>query len=129
LLISETHITLKNYFTIPGYKLCHTNHPDGTAHGSTALLTKDTIMYCELLKYKAYAIQATSIKEQGILHEITIAAVYCTPRYNLKKDQFETFFSNVKSEIHSRWRLQQQKHLMGFIPNNNERTRTIHGAT
>jgi len=32
LLISETHFTYKNYFSIPSYKLCHTTHPDGTAH-------------------------------------------------------------------------------------------------
>ena len=28
LLISETHFTPKNYFTITGYKICHSNHPD-----------------------------------------------------------------------------------------------------
>jgi exonuclease III len=40
LLISETHFTTKNYFRIPQYKLCYTNHPDGTAHGGTAILIK-----------------------------------------------------------------------------------------
>jgi exonuclease III len=43
LLISETHFTLKNHFTVPGYKICHTNHPDGTAQGGTAILIKDRI--------------------------------------------------------------------------------------
>ena len=52
MLISETHFTIKNYFYIPGYKLCHTNHPDGSAHGGTAILVKDTIMFYELLKYE-----------------------------------------------------------------------------
>jgi hypothetical protein len=85
-------------------------------------------MYSELLKYEEYAIQATSMKVQGLLHEITIAAVYCPPRYNLKKDQFETFFQTLGPKFISRWRLQQQKHLMGLTPNNNERTITIPGA-
>jgi hypothetical protein len=71
MLISETHFTTKTYFYIPGYKLCYTNHPNGTAHGGTAILVKVTIMFYELLKYEAQTIQATSIKVQGILHEIT----------------------------------------------------------
>jgi hypothetical protein len=44
------------------------------------------------LKYEDEAIQATSIKVKGFLHEITVAAVYCPPPHNLKKEQFETFF-------------------------------------
>ena len=86
MLISETHFTIKTYFYIPGYKLCHTNHPDGSAHGGSAILVKDTSMFYELLRYEEQAIQATSIKVQGTLHEITVAAVYCPPRYNIKKN-------------------------------------------
>ena len=29
---------------------------------------------------------------KGLLHEITVAAVYCPPRHNLKQEQFEAFF-------------------------------------
>jgi len=43
LLISETHFTSKNYFSIPGYERCCKNHPDGTAHGDTAIIIKNTI--------------------------------------------------------------------------------------
>jgi exonuclease III len=43
LLINETHFTSKNYFSIPGYGLCRTNHPDRTAHGGTAIIIKNTI--------------------------------------------------------------------------------------
>jgi hypothetical protein len=43
LLISETHFTTKNYFSIARYKLYYTNNPDGTAHGGTAILTNETI--------------------------------------------------------------------------------------
>jgi len=99
LLISETHFTSKNYFTIPGYKLCYTNHPDGTAHGGTAILIKDTITYYEQLKYEEEAIRATSITVKGLLHEITIAAVYCLPRHNLKKEQSATFFQTLGSKF------------------------------
>jgi exonuclease III len=59
LLISETHFTTKNYFSIPRYKLYYTNHPEGTAHGGTAILIKETIEQYELLKYEEDSIQAT----------------------------------------------------------------------
>ena len=70
-----------------------------TAHGGTAILIKDTITYYERLKYEEEAIQATSIKVKGLLHEITVAAVYCPPRHNLKKEQFETFFQTLGSKF------------------------------
>jgi hypothetical protein len=44
------------------------------------ILIKDTITYYEQLKYEEEAIQATSIQVQGLIHEITIAAVYCPPQ-------------------------------------------------
>jgi exonuclease III len=92
LLISETHFTNKNHFSIPRYNLYYTNHPDVTAHGGTAILIKETIEHYKLLKYEDDSIQATSIKVKGFPYEITITAVYCPRRYSLKKEHFETFF-------------------------------------
>jgi hypothetical protein len=96
LLISETHFTSKNHF-IPGYDLCYTNHPDGTANGGTAILIKTTIAYYEQLKYAEPVIKATSVRVKGPLRDITIAAVrvYCPPRHNLKAEQFESFFQTL----------------------------------
>jgi exonuclease III len=88
LLTSEIHFTNKNYFSIPRYKLYYTNHPDRTAHGGTAILIKETIEHNELLKYEEDSIQAMSIKVNGFPYEITITAVYCPPRNNLKKGRF-----------------------------------------
>jgi hypothetical protein len=61
-LISEMHFTSRSHFAIPGYNLSYTNHPDGTAHGGTAIFIKSSIAYYELLKYTEAEIQATSIK-------------------------------------------------------------------
>jgi hypothetical protein len=58
LLISETHFT-KNYFIIAKYILCNTIHLDGTAHGGTVVLKKETIENYVLLKYGEDSIQAT----------------------------------------------------------------------
>jgi len=95
LLICETHFTSKNHFTIPGYDLCYTNHPDGTAHGGTAILIKTTIVYYEQLKYAEPQIQATSVRVKGPLCDITITAVYCLPRHNLKAERFEAFLQTL----------------------------------
>jgi len=92
LLISETHFTTKNYFSISSYKLYYNNHPDGTVHGSTAILIKESIEHYELLQYEEDSIQATSIKLKGFPYEITITAVYRPPPHNLKKEHFATFF-------------------------------------
>jgi hypothetical protein len=36
---------------------------------------------------------------QGLIHEIIVAAVYCPPRHNLKKEHFETFFKTLGSKF------------------------------
>jgi len=95
LLIGETHFTSKNHFTIPGIDLCCTNHPDGTAHGGTAILTKTTIAYYGQLQYAEPVTQATSVRVKGPLRDITTAALYCPPQHNLKAEHFETFFHTL----------------------------------
>jgi exonuclease III len=95
LLISETRFTNKNYFSIPRHKLYCTSHPGGTAHGGTAILIKETTEHSELSKYEEQSIQVMSIKVQGFPYEITITAVYCPTRHNIKKEHFETFFQTL----------------------------------
>ena len=77
LVISETHFTAESYIKIPNYRVYHTNHPDGTAHGGTAILIKQTIDHHQLQKYRENHLQATSIKVSTLPYELTISAVYC----------------------------------------------------
>jgi hypothetical protein len=56
---------------------------------------KESIQHYELLKYEEEFIQAISIKVIGLPYEITIAAVYCPHRHNLKKEKFEKFFQTL----------------------------------
>jgi hypothetical protein len=95
MLISETHFTDKSYFSIPKYITYLTNHPDNTAHGGTAILIKRTINHYELPQYKTNHIQATAIKVNMIRHELTVAAVYCPPKYSTKKEDFNDFFQTL----------------------------------
>jgi len=80
---------------MPRYTLYYTSHTDGTAHGGTVTLIKETIEHYEFLKHEEDSIQATSIKVKGFPYEITITAVYCPPRHNLKKKNFDTFFQKL----------------------------------
>lgn len=45
MLISETHFTNNNIFTMHKYKFYHTMHPDGSTHGGTAILIKNNIKH------------------------------------------------------------------------------------
>jgi len=60
---------------------------------------KKSIQHYELLKYQEESIQATSIKVRGFPYEITVAAAYCPPKYNLKKEQFQTFFQTLGPKV------------------------------
>jgi hypothetical protein len=85
----------KNYFHIPRYKLNQTNHPDGTAHGGTAILIRQSINPYELPKYETRHIQATWVKVKALPYEIKVTAVYCPPRHKLKREHFEPFFQRL----------------------------------
>jgi len=44
------------------------------------------------VKYQEDSIQATSIKVRAFPYDITVSAVYCPHKHNLKREQFQTFF-------------------------------------
>ena len=95
MLISETHFTNRSFIRIPDYKVYDTKHPDGTAHGGTAVIIKDSIKHHETNKFQEAHLQATSVivKEWG--GPITISAVYCPPKHAIKQNQFEQFYTTL----------------------------------
>jgi len=56
---------------------------------------KQTIQHYELSQYALDFLQATSICVRTFPFELTVTAVYSPPKYNLKKEQCETFFSTL----------------------------------
>jgi hypothetical protein len=52
LLVSETHFTNRSYITIPKYNIYYTNHPDETAHGSTAVIIRQNIKHYLIAEYR-----------------------------------------------------------------------------
>lgn len=82
LLISETHFTSTSQITIKNYNIYFTNHPDGSAHGGTAVIIRDSIKHHELPQFSTEHIQATSIAIHDRNGDITVSSVYCPPKNN-----------------------------------------------
>lgn len=95
-LISETHFTSKSYFQVPGYRLYQTLHPDGAAHGGTAILVKQRIEHFEGPSYKDDFLQATTIYvKDGNNRPLALSAVYCPPKHTIQSGQFAAFFASL----------------------------------
>jgi hypothetical protein len=80
LLISESHFTNLTVFKIPQYHVYNTPHPDGTAHGGTTLIIRNTISHYELPPYQTNKIQATTVEVKAMPWCFTVAAIYSPPR-------------------------------------------------
>ena len=99
LLVSETHFTKKSFIRIPNYKVYHTLHPDGSAHGGTAVIIKNKISHFEATHYCTNEIQATNIVVEDTKGYITMSAVYSPPKHNIKKDTYIAFFKTLGSRF------------------------------
>ena len=92
MLISETHLTTKNSFEIPGYNFYDTKHPEGKACGGTGILIKSKIKHYRLREFSEIYLQSTPI---CILDNLTVAAIYCPPKFALTEQQFTNFFKTL----------------------------------
>ena len=95
MLISETHFTNKSYIKINGYTVYNTKHPDGTAHGGSAIIIKNAVKHHELPKYDKDYIQATSVSIEDWNGQITLTALYCSPKHSITKTQFVEFYKTL----------------------------------
>jgi len=64
MLLSETHLTEKYNFQIPGYKFYFTIHPDGKAHEGTGILIRLRVKHHLLGNWQEDCLQRTSINLQ-----------------------------------------------------------------
>jgi len=92
ILFSETHFTSKNYLKKHNYSTYNTTHPDGTAHGGTAIIIRNNIKHYEADKYQHEHIQATNIVIEDWYGPITVSAIYCPPKHTIKETHFSQFF-------------------------------------
>ena len=99
MLISETHFTSKNHFIIPGYLIYDTKHPDGKAHGGSAIIIKKRLQHHELEHYQTNYIQATNICLDEWSGKYVISAVYSPPKFNIKKEQYIDYFKTLGNKF------------------------------
>ena len=61
---------------MPAYSLYNTNHPDGTAHGGSAILIKSSIRHTLEEKYEFEKIPATTATVEDDNGKLAISATY-----------------------------------------------------
>lgn len=95
MLISEAHFTDRTHLKLPNYNIYHTQHPDGTAHAGTAVIIRRNIQHYERMEYKQENIQATSVTVQNYAGDLTFSAIYCPPKHNNNRKDYEKFFRTL----------------------------------
>ena len=95
MIISETHFTQKYYMKIPSYTVYNTNHPDGKAHGGTAIIIKNEIEHFVNTEYCKNYLQATNVTFKDKNGPITFSAIYCPPKFSIRQDTFIEFFNSL----------------------------------
>jgi hypothetical protein len=95
LLISETHFTDLTAFSIPLYSTYHMPHPEGTAHGGSAIIIRNAISHHELPKYQIDKIQATGVQVNAMPLQFNISAIYSPPRNAISSDDYKAFFRTL----------------------------------
>ena len=61
---------------MPAYSLYNTNHPDGSAHGGSAILIKSSIRHTLEENYEFEKIQATTVTIEDDDGKLAISAIY-----------------------------------------------------
>jgi len=111
MLTSETHYTSRSYLRIPNYSVYHTNHPDGTAHGGTAIIIKNKISHHQSSTFCEEQLQATTIIIENWISPLTISTVYCPPRHFIKAGLFTNYFNSLGNRFIAGGDFNAKKHI------------------
>jgi len=63
-------------------------HPDGKAHGGTAIIIRSSIKHYKIDKHQKDFLQATNVMMETWSSCITISAVYSLPKHAIKSEQY-----------------------------------------
>lgn len=95
-LISESHFTRTSYARIRGYVSYHALHPAERARGGSTIFVRENIKHHEDLKIEEESMQVITVKVQlDYRKTCKISAIYCPPRYKLKKDDYINLFKKI----------------------------------
>ena len=92
---------------IPNYSIYHCNHPDGTTHGSAAILIPTALQHYEAPAYQTDKIQAAIIQIKVQPCTFNIAAMYSPPRHKIEAEDYKNFFPSPGKQIYSGRRLER----------------------
>lgn len=70
-------------------------HPDGTAHGDSAILIKTSIKHHEHSIFNNKYIQASAIEIEDKIGPIIFGVIYSFPKYNIRMEQYLDFFNTL----------------------------------
>lgn len=98
-LLSETHSTKQSYLKIHGYQIYQTIHPDNQARGGTAVIIKNHIKHHEMQQYQSKETQLTVVEIISAKQRLQVAAIYCPPRYNLKKSDYLNILQHMNGRF------------------------------
>lgn len=95
-LITETHLTPQLRFNMTGYVVHRSDHPDGTAHGGSAILVRSGMSHHQLPDFDSDEImQVTAVCIDLRCYSLNILAVYCPPRHRVTQQKFNNLFSKA----------------------------------
>lgn len=94
-LISETHLTPRTFVRIRGFNLLSCPHPGNRSRGGVAILLRSHIPYFESARIQLESYQVLGITVQFPSHALTLASIYCPPRFRLTCNDFSSIFSQL----------------------------------
>ena len=95
-LISESHSTKTSYVKVHGYLCYSAVHPADRARGGSAIFVKENLQHYEILKVEEEYLQVIAIRIQANRYkEYSVGAIYCPPRYKLKREEFIQLFETL----------------------------------
>jgi len=94
-LVSETHFTKESHIKLANYNIYHSNHPSNKARGGTAIVIQKSIKHNLELNIETEEMQVTTVTLSLKNKSCKISAIYCPPRYKLKKEDYIQLFKKL----------------------------------
>lgn len=99
MLISETHLTTKNYIKIPFYKVYDAKHPSSKAHSGTAVKIRQDIQQFLHSSIAEVQTQITAVSIKASHCNIKLAAVYSLPKHKITVQQYVNIFKSLRNKF------------------------------
>lgn len=94
-LTSETHFTTWSLARIRGYQMHSCPHPSNRCRGGVAILKRDHIYQYESVRIQLPQYQVIGVTIQLPSEALTVASVYCQPRYQLRSIDYSNLLHQL----------------------------------